>query len=579
MNVFGGQQMFNYRLLIVILIIALFNLNLANASSVIGKVIVKSNTEGRSDLYPLLSSHKTTFGNDALIKFIGGILVVEKGTSLEAKEDNNNINFYIGSGNINFRIDSSKAVVGFYTPNGTVMTEHITKSSLNNVEGRIEINDNGTSLVKLQDGSLVSIAEDGSTTRIRGGQAIILSESKIVAQGDIETNGPGEVDTESTDTGVQTDETLVAVESATQLPAGLIELLNLVGAEAYAKTTIYPTGEIGFKEDEQFDGKAKLVDYAIQPTDKTIVIKDDPVKVICVSLDENQKKEYLVRPYDNLYPELPQEKNLVDRTVIVQGLLNPEGNSRFEVEEQGRSASNWNTVVVDPKTMQPDNTANVPDGAKLEVICVRTTLILQPKDIVNENYVNLIGNEAVAKTSMSPTGLVVVNGVDYPDAIAVDLNLQPIKNVEFVSGSRFTVVGAKPDENDPLSTILLVQQQGIVPEELQFAVGENALAKADFSKYGVFDVKGKEWWGVVVDKQLVPNSTYSAGTQFAIVGVTTSLLAAPAPLLLAYWGGTSILPLIFAGGVAASVPAIAIPLAVSITDNPASSSITPPPSL
>ncbi len=197
--------MFNYRLLIVILIIALFNLNLAQASSVIGKVIVKTDRDGESDLYPLLSSHKTNFGNDALIKFIGGILVVEKGTSLEAKEDNNNINFYISNGNINFRIDPSKAVVGFYTPNGMVMTEHITKSSINNVEGRIEINDNGTSLVKLQYGSLISVSEDGSTTKIRNGQAIILSESKIVEQGDIETKEQGEVETESTDTGVQTE--------------------------------------------------------------------------------------------------------------------------------------------------------------------------------------------------------------------------------------------------------------------------------------------------------------------------------------------------------------------------------------
>jgi len=355
--------------------------------------------------------------------------------------------------------------------------------------------------------------------------------------------------------------------------------LNLVGAEAFAKDEILATGEIRFKEDEQFDGIAKLVDHAIQPTDKTPVSTDDPVKVVCVSFDENQKKEYLVRPYDNLYPELPQEKNLVDRTVIVQGLLNPEGNSKFEVEEQGRSASKWNTVVINPKTMQPDYTANVPDGAKLEVICVRTTLILQPKDIVNENYVNLIGNEAVAKTSMSPTGLVVVNGVDYPDTVVVDLNLQPIKNVEFVSGTRFTVVGAKPNENDPSNTILLVQQQGIVPEELQFVVGENAIATADFNKYGVFDIKGQEWWGVVVDKQLVPSSTYPAGTQFAVVAVTTSLLAAPAPLLLAYWGGTSVIPLIIGGATAASIPAIAIPLALALDDNPASSSITPPPSL
>ena len=560
--------MFVYKVLSIILIISLININLAHASSVIGKVIVKSRTEGRSDLYPLLSSHKTNFGNDALIKFIGGILVVEKGTSLEAKEDNNNINFYISNGNINFRIDPSKAVVGFYTPNGMVMTEHITKSSLNNVEGRIEINDNGTSLVKLQYGSLISVSEDGSTTKIRNGQAIILSESKIVAQGDIETKEPGEVETESTDTGVQTEETLVAVESPTQLPAGLVELLNLVGAEAFAKDEILTTGEIAFKEDEQFDGKAELVDYAIQPTDKTPVGTNDPVKVVCIGFDENQKKEYLVRPYDNLYPELPQEKNLVERTVIVQGLLNPEGYSKFEIEEQGRSTSNWNTVAVDPKTMQPDESANVADGAKLEVICVRTTLIVQPKDIVNENYINLIGNEAVAKTFNSPTGLVIVNGVDYPDAVVVDLNLQPIKNVEFASGTQFTVVGAKPDENDPSKTILLVQQQGIVPEELQFAVGENAIATADFSKYGVLDIKGQEWWGVVVDKQLAPtgDTTYSAGTQFAVVAVTTSLLAAPAALLAALWStGVPIIiaPLAFAG-----VAGTAIPLAIAIDNNP-----------
>jgi len=564
--------MFVYKVLSIILIISLININLASASSVIGKVIVKSNTEGRSDLYPLLSSHKTNFGNDALIRFIGGILVVEKGTSLEAKEDNNNINFYISNGNINFRIDPSKVVVGFYTPNGMVMTENITNSSLNNVEGRIEINDNGTSLVKLQDGVLISVSEDGSTTKIRNGQAIILSESKIVAQGDIETKEPGEIETEPTDTGVQADETLVAVEAATQLPAGLVELLNLVGAEAFAKTEILATGEIGFKEDEQFDGDAKLVDYAIQHTDKTPVSTNDPVKVVCVSFDENQKKEYLVRPYDNLYPELPQEKNLVDRTVIVQGILNPEGYSKFEVEEQGRSASKWDTAVVDPTNYQPDESANVPDGAKLEVICVRTTLVLQPKDIVNENYINLIGNEAVSKTSMSPTGLVVVNGIDYPNAVVVDLNLQPIKNVEFISGSRFTVVGAKPDENDPSKTILLVQQQGIVPEELQFAVGENALAKADFSKYGVLDIKGQEWWGVVADKQLVPTAgTYSAGTQFTVVAVTTTLLVAPAPLLAALWSpaviGISFIPPLVGAGIAGAV----IPLAILTDDNPPAS--------
>ena len=79
----------------------------------------------------------------------------------------------------------------------------------------------------------------------------------------------------------------------------------------------------------------------------------------------------------------------------------------------------------------------------------------------------------------------------------------------------------------------------------------------------------------MADKQLAPTGgTYSAGTQFAVVAVTTSLLAAPAALLAALWGtGIPIIaPLAFAG-----VAGTAIPLAILIDDNPLGSPTTPIP--
>ena len=341
------------------------------------------------------------------------------------------------------------------------------------------------------------------------GEAIVLTQSDI-GQADTDTNepNPSSKDVEDsienpaediTPTQIIPDE---LVQASLKLPESLLKLLAMVGEHATAETELLPQGTVNLAgNDENMD--AKVVDYAMRPSNRK-VSEGTPVKVVCFSADENKNRQVLVRPLDDLYPQTVEQKSLVEMTVVAQENLNPEGRTKFLHFDAGRSNSGWRTVVVN-RDMQPDldSTSKIKKGTELSVVCVRSTLVLQPIAEVNEKYINLVGNTVTVNSPMQPSGKVVIKNADSQvmQAILVDLNLHGIQGANILAGTELTIVGVKETPQGP---VLLVQDKLNVLEEVYFAVGEKVVSTSEIGEFGLVNLKGAEWYGEVVGPGLEP---------------------------------------------------------------------------
>ncbi|GJM15356.1 MAG: hypothetical protein DHS20C13_06830 [Thermodesulfobacteriota bacterium] len=538
---------------ILIAFLFLFNLQISHAGNVIGKVMVYSPSNSNADVYPLVAGNKTMYGNKAVIKLPGASVLADKGSVIEVVESDNVIKFIVEKGDVSFRIQPDIFRAYFITPHGEIKSPKVITANTSYVIGTISVKD--TTLIRVDEGVLEASTSNG-TTNIKQGEAIVLAQSDI-GQSDIESDIPNSSDQDvddslqktfdsETPTNVMPDE---LVQASSKLPVGLLELLSSVGEHATADTELLPEGTVTLSNSDE-NINAKVVDYALRTSNKPIA-KGAPVKVVCISANENSGTEVLVRPLDNLYPQTVEQKSLIETSVIAQDNLAPEGMSRFAETEAGRSNSGWRTVVID-KNMQPDFEAasHITRGTELNVVCVRSTLVLQPVGVVNEKYVNLVGNTVTVNSPMQPTGKVSITNADSQvmQAILVDLNLQGIQGANIPVGTELVIVGVKETEQGP---VVLVQEKFTVLEELQLAAGEKVTSTTELSEFGIVELKGAEWYGEVVGAGFEPlPGPFPAGTVFTVVSVNTTLLVNTPAALVAMFS-----PAIAAAG--AGVPVVA----------------------
>ena len=520
---------------IFIALLFLFNLQISHAGNVLGKVMVYSPSNSNADVYPLIAGNKTMYGNKAVIKLPGASVLADKGTVIEVIESDNVVKFIVDKGDVSFRIQPEIFRAYFITPHGEIKSPKVITASTSYVIGTISVKD--TTLIRVDEGVLEASTVNG-TTNITQGQAIVLAQSDI-GQSDLESDTPNSSDQDvddspqktfdnETPTNVMPDE---LVQASSQLPVGLLELLSSVGEHATAETELLPQGTVTLSNSDE-NINARVVDYALRTSNKPIA-KGTPVKVVCISANEDSGTEVLVRPLDNLYPQTVEQKSLIETSVIAQDNLAPGGLSRFAKTEAGRSNSGWRAVVID-ENMQPDFEAasHITRGTELSVVCVRSTLVLQPAGVVNEEYANLVGNTVTVNSPMHPTGKVSISNGDSQvmQAILVDLNLQSIQGANIPVGTELVIVGIKETEQGP---VVLVQEKFAVLEELQLAAGEEVTSTTELNGFGIVELKGAEWYGEVVGAGFEPlPGPFPAGTVFTVVSVNTTLLVnTPAALV------------------------------------------------
>lgn len=537
---------------ISLLLFLILNIQLSHAGNVLGKVMVYSPNNSNADVYPLVAGNKTMYGNNSVIKLPGASVLVSKGSVIEVRDDGDVIKFLVEKGDVSFKIQPDKFRAYFVTPHGELRSPKIVNASTSYIIGNISVKDN--TIVKVDEGVLEARTANG-TTNITEGQAIVLAQSDI-GQADIEMDPSNSSNQEIDDSLEKTIDNAVPtnvlpdelVQASSQLPPSLLELLSMVGEHATAETKLLPQGTVTLANSNE-NVRAKVVDYALRPSNNQIA-KGDPVKVVCISATEDSGTEVLVRPLDNLYPNTVEQKSLVKSTVVAQDNLSPQGKTRFLNTESGRSNSGWRTVVIN-ENMQPDLEASshIARGTELSVACVRSTLVLQPVGVVNEKYVNLVGNTVTVNSPMHPSGKVAITNADSQvmQAILVDINLQGIQGANIPVGSELVIVGVKETEQGP---VLLVQEKFNVLEEIQFAVGEKVTTTSELTEFGIVELKGTQWYGEVVGANFKPlPGPFPAGTVFTVVSVNTTLLVNTPAALVAMFS-----PAIAAG---AGVPVIA----------------------
>ncbi|MGH7885687.1 MAG: hypothetical protein ACRENO_08345, partial [Thermodesulfobacteriota bacterium] len=449
------------------------------------------------------------------------------------------------------------------TDNGSVATSKILKTSSNLIEGKISIEENNSTIVEVNSGELEAITSNKGISKIEEGQAVVLTRADYkVAQGNPEVKTA-----EETTSSVYKGSTL-------QLPPGLKEYLSFFGERGTAITKISKNGKITIIKDEyKYDRNAKAVDFALLDLEKELEI-GTPVKIVCANFNKGEENsEYFVRETDNLYPQLITEKILLGKSIKTQTDAAPHGlseleddttdetNSNSEIKKNPditRSFDKWDTAIIDPETMQPDFNQRVSKGTELEVVCIRSTLVLQPVETASDKYINLVGKNAVAVTEITPFGKINVDGITF-DAILTDLNLQPKKlEANMPEGTSYTVVGVKEVDG---KIIVLVQEKDEVLEEL-LAVGEDVSLLEDSKEgWGVVKLSGNKWWGKIVGKDFLPiEKSFPANTIFKVTSIDTVLLANTSSILAAAWlPSTSIIPILLIGG-AIIPPAIVVPI-------------------
>lgn len=507
--------------------------HLSEAADVLGKVMVYDGNDSNSEIYPLVSGEKLSFADRSVIKFAGGTLLADSGAVIEASENGGVMVFRIAKGDVSFKILPENIRVAFLTPQAELRTPQVVKTSSNMISGVLMVNT--TTVVKVIEGEMDAVTMSGIRV-IKAGEAFVLSDREI-SQSDVQTSEPADTDTPAdssssgAEEGSRMSEPDEVLEAMSELPVNLLELLGMIGSKGVAQTPLSPEGNVKVqKQDTTL--KARLVDYAMIDSGESLPAGRD-VKVVCISADRETNEEMvLVRPYDSFYPEKPEEKTLIEKTLRAKENLSPRGVSEFAEYVQGRSNSGWNTVIVDAN-MQPDYTTGVAAGTELEVICVQSTLVLQPVEIVNEKYLNLVGKTVTSQSALEPEGQVALANADsnVMQAVLVDLNLGPVEGYSVPANTNLTIVGVK---ETPAGPVVLVQEPQNVLSEVNYAVGQTITSTYDISEFGLVNLNNNQWYAQVVGANFETSAaTFPAGTVFKVVSVNTALLASTSTALIA----------------------------------------------
>ena len=552
-----------------VLILFLCIVNYSEASSVVGKI--SYNKGNAREILPLITDSVEVFDYKSYITLKGARIVANKDTSIKISETDEKLLINIYEGTVFFRIFPEKTRISFLTPHGEILMPKVVNISSSEIEGIVTVAKNSTTTLQLNQGSMDVLTPNGFVN-LHDGEGIVL------AQADIESKSPNSSSNQIGSYKINTKNTL---------PVEILSYIRLAGERGLSESVLNPDGTVSLKHirDENYD--AKVVNYSLREIDDSKIDEDKPVKVICSSIDGDDSKLF-VRPTDRLYPELVLEKNLIGIEVDEITHLDPNGLTRFDIDDEEeieklnkyRSLENWHTVIVDEETLQPDGNEysdddenkrkdkqnqededDDDDESNYRVICIRSTLILQPIEDVNPNHVELVGKKVIVKEALNPRGKVIVSGGKLMDGEIVDYNLQPIKGANIPPGRTMEVVGVKEG-----STILLLQFPSLTQEEIPRSVGKTVTAQSDFDPFGIVELESEEWWGVVVDNKFNPVETsFPSGTKFKVVSSMTSLLVEQDPILIAaFFPQPTLSPLvpIIIGGTIITGTAVAIPFII-----------------
>ena len=165
------------------------NLDVSSADTLLGKITLVS-SDGKTEVYPLISGNKVEYGQRSLIRVTGGTFVVEKDSDLIVVGQDENLAFRIENGVIHFRIQPNKAVVSFNTRNGSFKTPGVVKAAHSIIEGTITVNEKETVLV-LSEGALQALTIEGTET-VNAGDRIVLASQAGNDENPVEENGNSE---------------------------------------------------------------------------------------------------------------------------------------------------------------------------------------------------------------------------------------------------------------------------------------------------------------------------------------------------------------------------------------------------
>jgi len=527
------------RICSILLITFVFCNESSFSASVIGKI--SSTVNGQKQVYPFLTDEITNFNHDSVVTIIGGKLIIDSGTVIKSTETDGRTYFKVAKGSIAFRIYPEKTRVTFQTPNGDIATPDIVPVSVSTIQGELTVREKDTTILHVNQGSIDVLTRTGSLNLIEG-------EGIVLAQADLENSQENTAPSSNSSAG-----SVSSVSSRKTLPVAILSYMRLAGDKGVTTTPLTPTGRIKIKDIKNAGYNARVVDPNLQTLPDEFINENTNVKVVCSAMD-GRDPTLVVRPYDNYYPETVREKSLIgleleragdsgfkdDYRRGIYDIIVSDENERARLSKF-RSLENWQTEIVDPETLRPlmgeaektgeeiDNQeSGSGDPTTKRVLCIKSTLVLQEVNEADSAYYGLVGRQVITKDVLSPSGKVLLDGQLY-DGMIVDYNLQPIRGAEVSPGRTLEVVGVKKG-----STILLLQFPGIVQEEIPNFVGKTVTGITDFDPYGVVNINGQDWLGLVVDSQFNPVTTnVASGSQFKVVSAQTILLIQSDPVILA----------------------------------------------
>ncbi len=502
------------------LILAVFSFDTAIANPVLGKVSIQSSKNGKFEVKPLISGSKLSLDGRAIIKLSSGTLILDKDSVIQANGTDDNVSIDLVQGVMAFRVYPDRARLSINTDHGIIKTKEIIRTTTAIAEGKVDSTAGSKTVVTLFQGEVELVNQNGKLDLNPGEMVTLTDENSKMSQ-----NGNNQYASAESTSGSQTQSTGI-----NGLPEGLMDLMSLIGSFGLTRTELVPDGVVAVTNKAE-NMNSKVVDYALQPMPAGLA-EGRSVKVVCVKPKGEDEKEILVRAVDSYYPENTLEIDMIGAEVVAEESISPFGFSKLTDSTTGRSIKNWNTVVVD-EDMNPTSSDDIARGTELNVICIRSTLILQPVDVAATEDLALVGKSVMTTTGLSPGGTVTVNGLSK-QALYVDLNLNPVDNVNMPEGSTLEVVAVKRDGSG--EPVLLVQKEQDVLKEVGYAKGNRVSSIAEFNDQGIFRLNGSKWWGRVVDAEFNPIAgTYSANTEFVVVGVDTTLLVNTPKALLAFW--------------------------------------------
>lgn len=175
----------------------------SSAEALLGKVTLVG-TDGRTDVYPLVSGGKIAYGQKALLRVTGGTFVVEEGSDLIVAGQEKQLAFRIENGIVHFRIQPQKAVIAFNTKNGNFKTPGVVKAASSIIEGTITVNEKET-VLELSEGSMQALTTEGIET-VNAGDRMLLVAQAVIDENQVGENANAETPPVSNSTASNVDE-------------------------------------------------------------------------------------------------------------------------------------------------------------------------------------------------------------------------------------------------------------------------------------------------------------------------------------------------------------------------------------